>query len=398
MRIVCYLLIVLCGCTTKEVRYIPAYAPFSHSVIHVKLHNDQADSLSISAGVYTNIPKGGNESNTVTAGKSGDYYLNIETDRPAKSFLNLGNVQYNVFLFPNDTTHISVNIVQGEIVPGFYGKAKEINGYYFEKRKNLAYTDIRFPLNEVLSSKPTYNLIKEKADFIINRELSFLEKYVSRDELPGWFLDYEESEIVYIGAAYKTGMPNVNEINKFFQDSVPIDYYDYLSNVKINNPNAILSVQYFLFLDDYFLKNLSVTEFNHLSGFSRMSKAMSHKLDQSKDLLSGDVRELYNKSNFSTMIEFYTDSAAIDSLANALGVSDYKEMVRIAGTRSRNELQMLNLHIGDTIPDFFLTNSLDSLISIRTFQNEILYVNFWATWCGPCIQNMPELNKLIRII
>jgi thiol-disulfide isomerase/thioredoxin len=24
-----------------------------------------------------------------------------------------------------------------------------------------------------------------------------------------------------------------------------------------------------------------------------------------------------------------------------------------------------------------------------------LYLNFWATWCGPCIMNIPELNKLI---
>ena len=74
---------------------------------------------------------------------------------------------------------------------------------------------------------------------------------------------------------------------------------------------------------------------------------------------------------------------------------DYKELVRVAGTKFRNELQMLNLNRGDTIPDFILTNSLDSMTSIRAFKDHVLYLNFWATWCGSCVENIPELNKLI---
>ena len=28
-------------------------------------------------------------------------------------------------------------------------------------------------------------------------------------------------------------------------------------------------------------------------------------------------------------------------------------------------------------------------------ENEILIVNLWATWCAPCIQEVPELNELV---
>jgi thiol-disulfide isomerase/thioredoxin len=83
-------------------------------------------------------------------------------------------------------------------------------------------------------------------------------------------------------------------------------------------------------------------------------------------------------------------------LARAFEVSDYQQLVKVAGIKSRNEMQFYNLHNGDTIPDFILTTTLDSLISMRDFSNQLLYVNFWATWCGPCLQNMPELNKLIQ--
>jgi thiol-disulfide isomerase/thioredoxin len=199
----------------------------------------------------------------------------------------------------------------------------------------------------------------------------------------------------YVGAVYKTIMPHANEIMKYFDDTVPSDYYDYLPEIQINNQNALLSSTYFSFLDAYFLRKLPVSETKDLSGFSRITKMEAYKLNQSKYELSDQIKELYQMSNFSRLIKYYSDSLAIDSLAKAFEVSNYRELVRVAGIRSRNEMQSLNLHRGDTIPDFTLTTTLDSLISIRDFSHQFLYVNFWATWCGPCLQNIPELNKLI---
>jgi thiol-disulfide isomerase/thioredoxin len=395
MRKVYFLLVFIIGCTPEKDKDPLTYTPFSKSVVHVSFSQDPTDTLNISAIITTNIPKDGYLSNEVAANKAGNYYLDLEIDRPTKISLNLGDEQHNVFLFPNDTTHITVNTTKDEIGLSFYGRAKIINEYYQEKKTTLGYTDIRYSLIKSLSSKSTFKLLKQSMDSVINRELSFLEKYTSRADLPEWFLDYEQSEITYAGGGSKTAMPHANEMMKYFKDTLPSDYYDFLSNIQVDNSKAILSSHYFWFLDDYFARSLPISETNQLTGFSRINKFMSHTLDQSKDQLSGEVKELYHKSNFSLMIKFYADSLAIDSLAKAFQISDYKELVRIAGVRSRNEMEMMNMNKGDTIPEFVLSNSLDSLISIRSFQDQILYLNFWATWCAPCIQNMPELNKLI---
>ena len=33
-------------------------------------------------------------------------------------------------------------------------------------------------------------------------------------------------------------------------------------------------------------------------------------------------------------------------------------------------------------------------VDLSSFKGEVVLVNFWATWCGPCVQEMPELSHL----
>ena len=35
-----------------------------------------------------------------------------------------------------------------------------------------------------------------------------------------------------------------------------------------------------------------------------------------------------------------------------------------------------------------------SEVSLTTWQNKIIVLNFWATWCPPCREEMPELSKM----
>ncbi|MFQ6066974.1 MAG: TlpA disulfide reductase family protein [bacterium] len=44
--------------------------------------------------------------------------------------------------------------------------------------------------------------------------------------------------------------------------------------------------------------------------------------------------------------------------------------------------------------DFILENLEGYPVSLKDFQGKVVFLNFWATWCGPCRYEMPAMEKL----
>jgi len=47
-----------------------------------------------------------------------------------------------------------------------------------------------------------------------------------------------------------------------------------------------------------------------------------------------------------------------------------------------------------TLSDEIFKNEQEEEIALTDFKDKIIYVSFWATWCGPCIAEKPLLEKL----
>lgn len=48
--------------------------------------------------------------------------------------------------------------------------------------------------------------------------------------------------------------------------------------------------------------------------------------------------------------------------------------------------------VGDRAPDFSIRTDSGLTISRSSFGGRLLVLNFWATWCPPCLEEMPSLD------
>lgn len=51
---------------------------------------------------------------------------------------------------------------------------------------------------------------------------------------------------------------------------------------------------------------------------------------------------------------------------------------------------------GDSAPEFTVRADNGTTVSLPGFKGKVLVLNFWATWCPPCVQETPSLSNFAQ--
>ena len=53
---------------------------------------------------------------------------------------------------------------------------------------------------------------------------------------------------------------------------------------------------------------------------------------------------------------------------------------------------------GSLAPDFVVTAMDGSLATVEQYRGKVVLLNVWATWCAPCLQEMPSMQRLYEAL
>ncbi len=73
-------------------------------------------------------------------------------------------------------------------------------------------------------------------------------------------------------------------------------------------------------------------------------------------------------------------------IASLAGYFVYKEATRV-GTPGV-------INIGQQAPDFSIKDQGGKVIKLSDYRGKLVFLNFWATWCTPCVKEMPDMETL----
>ena len=54
------------------------------------------------------------------------------------------------------------------------------------------------------------------------------------------------------------------------------------------------------------------------------------------------------------------------------------------------------INVGDTAPNFAITTDRGLAVTPAKFGGKVLVLNFWGTWCAPCVEEIPSLDQFQR--
>jgi peroxiredoxin len=54
--------------------------------------------------------------------------------------------------------------------------------------------------------------------------------------------------------------------------------------------------------------------------------------------------------------------------------------------------------VGEPMPNFNLPDLHGEIFRLSEHRGEVLLINFWASWCAPCVEEMPSLERLHRAL
>ncbi|MDO4783211.1 MAG: TlpA disulfide reductase family protein [Capnocytophaga felis] len=320
----------------------------------------------------------------ITGGTTLQQSLKVNQDGSFSDTLNVQPNYYTLFntsglyiplyLQKGDNVIINIDLGKQPILVEFQGKDTLISGYL--QRKTTLTRELQQGFME-LFQKDTENF-KKDVEEIDRRYKEFLN---NSKGLPKDFVALEEKANKYLNLQLKSIYPKAHSRFSDSQIELPKEFADELAALDYDNSTDFESFP----------------EYRQLVSESFYSKINRENPDW--DMLVNHIRGLKSENIKGLLAHTFIEGLSVsnDSKTNEQLLGWIKEFVKDEDAIKRAQMRYESfekLKPGNPSPAFELDNFAGGKTSLESFKGKLVYIDVWATWCVPCLKEIPKLQEL----
>ena len=336
--------------------------------------------------------------------KDSTYIIDLNIMHPIYLYIYDKNNIDRIILFvkPNETLNIEYNgdtsiVLQKRVL---LDNDKLLPSNYLTNG-SLNYSPGPYMTEDVKS----YNL---RIDTITTKRLEALNDFEKLNRIPNWFLDFERKNILYKGASDK--MCQFSQRNDFYSQSLdrPINFIEEL-NVDLDDEDAIFTEDYLNILFsicsqkfDTLLMPRNFSNEAYLQYVNENINEVSKNIQKNLSFfLATRVSSLLSLKYLNKIEDLESYLTSVDSIVTRIKplCSDttlYNEIVKYRDSQVAKFKSQNTLNKGDKAPPFILTDVTGNLVKLSDYKGKVILLNFWATWCAPCVTSIKEKSQILK--
>ncbi len=362
--------------------------PEDKTFISGTIENPLTDNFEI---IYSkDFISGKHETHNIELDENDSFSLELNITKPTPAYLIIENEDLiMIFLEPGSDLRIFAygHDVKGTI--SFSGKNADNNTFMAEYYQNL---EDKYKQQQVFEKIRRLNAedFNEFAGNMLNTKRKMFDKHSDGKNLSDKFRHYFKTDIKFDYYNKLINYPSYHKMLNQLEEEPQLtdDYYAFIENaLDLLSDDNLTSANYRMFLNSY------IEHYNKQNpDIFPEEKSLREKIHYlAEELFEGKTLEYVRAYYIFQEFNFGEFDRAERLYGLYLEEQPHEEFINILASAYELAKSLLP---GNAAPGFELTDINGNKVSLEDFRGKIVYLDFWATWCGPCMREVPYAKEL----